>query len=75
MHLQLSNPVMMFLSACLGKMLTSLCFLFCSKHSVAQVVSSQQRVNPEAIFPPESFCNIAEGNIFFNNLKLRISYL
>ncbi|KAG6689987.1 hypothetical protein I3842_11G201100 [Carya illinoinensis] len=31
-----------------------------SKHRVAQVVSSQQRVDPEAIFPPESFSNIAE---------------
>ncbi|XP_059441260.1 uncharacterized protein LOC132173702 [Corylus avellana] len=31
-----------------------------SKHCVAQVVSSQQTVNPEAIFPLESFCNIAE---------------
>ncbi|XP_040988092.1 uncharacterized protein LOC121235764 [Juglans microcarpa x Juglans regia] len=31
-----------------------------SKQSVALVVSSQQRVDPEAIFPPESFSNIAE---------------
>ncbi|PON94007.1 Inner centromere protein, ARK-binding domain containing protein [Trema orientale] len=30
------------------------------KTSVALVVSSQDRVDPEEIFPPESFCSIAE---------------
>ncbi|KAK7842284.1 hypothetical protein CFP56_014145 [Quercus suber] len=35
-----------------------------SRHCVAKVVFSQQRIDPESIFPLESFCNIDEGKIF-----------
>ncbi|XVF70901.1 hypothetical protein PTKIN_Ptkin11bG0199500 [Pterospermum kingtungense] len=31
-----------------------------SKNRVAQAVASQQKVDPEVIFPPESFCSIAQ---------------
>ncbi|XWS11362.1 hypothetical protein CRYUN_Cryun38cG0077500 [Craigia yunnanensis] len=34
-----------------------------SKNRVALVVASQQKVDPEVIFPPESFCSIAQGDI------------
>ncbi|KAF5949563.1 hypothetical protein HYC85_011556 [Camellia sinensis] len=35
-----------------------------SKNSVALVLSSQQKVDPYIIFPPESFCSIDEGNLY-----------
>lgn len=35
---------------------------FCSKNSVALVLSSQTKVDPDIIFPRESFCNIDEGS-------------
>ncbi|XP_022735221.1 uncharacterized protein LOC111288554 [Durio zibethinus] len=34
-----------------------------SKNHVALVVTSQQKVDPEIIFPPESFLSIAQGDI------------
>lgn len=39
---------------------------FCSKNRVAQAIASQQRVDPEVIFPPESFCSIAQGDYHTN---------
>ncbi|GMJ11572.1 hypothetical protein HRI_004826300 [Hibiscus trionum] len=36
-----------------------------SKNRVALAIVSQQNVNPEAIFPPESFCSISQGDRFY----------
>ncbi|KAI8009716.1 hypothetical protein LOK49_LG06G00320 [Camellia lanceoleosa] len=41
-----------------------------SKNSVALVLSSQQKVDPYIIFPPESFCSIDEGEIQWGRRSL-----
>ncbi|XVF33868.1 hypothetical protein REPUB_Repub18cG0008700 [Reevesia pubescens] len=40
-----------------------------SKNRVSLVVASQQKVDPEVIFPPESFCSIAQGD-YHTNCKI-----
>ncbi|EEF39588.1 hypothetical protein RCOM_0521620 [Ricinus communis] len=44
-----------------------------SKCHLALVVSSQQRIVPESIFPPESFCSISEGNLTGYSLAQKAS--